>query len=111
VSDQLQLLVCSGIAFFVMLPAMRRTLTITLDLDWFYRVLLVGAARELAGLWQHASRVASRWWQGTGAGWRGRLEGWFLPHGPLARTWPTGSMTLWVTVILVLLVVLAEGIA
>ena len=37
-----------------------------------------------------------------------RFEAWFLPHGRLAQTWPTGSMTLWVTVILVLLVVLAQ---
>ncbi len=36
---QLQLLLFSGLAFFVMLPMMKRTLTISLDFDWFYRVL------------------------------------------------------------------------
>lgn len=111
VSQQLQLLLMSGVAFFALLPAMQRTLTVTLDTDWFWRVLLVRVAQGLFRAWQGALGVAHRWWQTTGAGWLGRLQAWFLPHGPLARTWPTGSMTLWVTVILVLLVVLAEGVA
>lgn len=37
VLTQLQLLLFSGLAFFVMLPLMKRTLTISLDFDWFYR--------------------------------------------------------------------------
>ncbi len=37
---QLQLLLFAGLAFFVMLPMMKRTLTISLDFDWFYRRLL-----------------------------------------------------------------------
>ncbi|MBL1141042.1 MAG: Na(+)/H(+) antiporter subunit D [Proteobacteria bacterium] len=36
---QLQLLLFSGLAFFVLLPLMKRTLTISLDFDWFYRKL------------------------------------------------------------------------
>ena len=36
---QLQLLLFSGLAFFIMLPLMKRTLTISLDFDWFYRHL------------------------------------------------------------------------
>ena len=38
--SQLQLLLFSGLAFFVMLPLMKRTLTISLDFDWFYRCLI-----------------------------------------------------------------------
>lgn len=37
VIKQLQLLLFSGLAFFLMLPLMRRTLTISLDFDWLYR--------------------------------------------------------------------------
>jgi len=37
---QLHLLLFAGLAFFVMLPMMQRTLTISLDFDWFYRVFL-----------------------------------------------------------------------
>ncbi len=39
VLTQLQLLLFSGLAFFVMLPKMERTLTISLDFDCFYRKL------------------------------------------------------------------------
>ena len=35
----LQLLLFSGLAFFLMLGWLKRTLTITLDVDWFYRRL------------------------------------------------------------------------
>jgi multicomponent Na+:H+ antiporter subunit D len=35
--SQLQLLLFAGFAFFVLLPRLRPTLTITLDADWFYR--------------------------------------------------------------------------
>ena len=34
---QLQLLLFAGFAFFVMLPWLKRTLTISLDIDWLYR--------------------------------------------------------------------------
>ena len=43
VVHMLQLLLFSGLAFFLMLPLMRRTLTITIDVDWFYRLLGPGA--------------------------------------------------------------------
>jgi multicomponent Na+:H+ antiporter subunit D len=41
VITQLQLLMFSGLAFFVMLPMLKRTLTIALDFDWFYRVFFL----------------------------------------------------------------------
>ncbi len=43
---QLQLLLPSALAFFLLLPWLRRTATISLDTDWFYRALpaLLGAA-------------------------------------------------------------------
>jgi multicomponent Na+:H+ antiporter subunit D len=39
VISQLQLLLFSGLAFFTLLPVLKRTLTITLDSDWLYRRL------------------------------------------------------------------------
>ncbi|MBF0621020.1 MAG: Na(+)/H(+) antiporter subunit D [Magnetococcales bacterium] len=49
VVNMLQLLLFAGLAFFLLLPWMKRTLTITLDLDWLYRrlfprVWVVGSA-------------------------------------------------------------------
>jgi multicomponent Na+:H+ antiporter subunit D len=39
----LQLLLFSGLAFFLLLDYMKRTNTITLDLDWFWRVAIFNA--------------------------------------------------------------------
>ena len=39
VVSQLQLLLFSGLAFFLMLGWLKRTLTITLDTDWLWRRL------------------------------------------------------------------------
>lgn len=49
VINQLQLLLFSGLAFFTLLPVLKRTLTITLDADWVYR-------RLLPGTWKHLVR-------------------------------------------------------
>jgi multicomponent Na+:H+ antiporter subunit D len=100
VVTQLQLLLFSGLAFFVLLDFLRRTLTITLDTDWFYRRLgrnaslgfLRGLARLGASARTPATRIASVALR--------RLERHHGPDSTLARTWPTGSMALWVMILL-----------
>lgn len=103
--SQLQLLLFAGLAFFVTLPLMKRTLTISLDVDFFYRKLgpllwrgferLLKKLSELArALVLEPARILPAWWM--------RFHG---PEGPLAKTWPTGSMLLWVSIILVLLLI------
>jgi multicomponent Na+:H+ antiporter subunit D len=97
---QLQLLLFSGLAFFLMLGWLKRTLTITLDVDWLYRKL----APALAGLLQTWADVP---WARL-AGGANRLTSYFLgavhyllgPQAALARTWPTGTMALWAGVLL-----------
>ncbi len=54
---QLQLLLFSGLAFFVMLPLMKRTLTISLDFDWFYRKLIPQLVKWLEQLLS----IVSQW--------------------------------------------------
>lgn len=65
---QLQLLLFAGLAFFLMLPWMQRTLTISLDFDWLYRRALPDSLRYtgrlLAGPGQRLQTLA----QGAGAG-------------------------------------------
>jgi multicomponent Na+:H+ antiporter subunit D len=100
VLTQLQLLLFSGLAFFLALPYLKRTLTITLDLDWVYRALMPALVRAAA----HALRAArSRADRAAQAGLDGALE-WLArhhgPHGALARTWPIRNMGLWVLVLL-----------
>jgi multicomponent Na+:H+ antiporter subunit D len=100
VLTQLQLLLFSGLAFFVMLPYLKRTLTITLDTDWVWRRLLARLAAVTARRMQLAGRAASR----IGSQWGSAAHFMVLRHyGPdarLARTWPTRSMALWVLLLL-----------
>jgi multicomponent Na+:H+ antiporter subunit D len=91
---QLQLLLFSGLAFFVMLGWLRRTLTVTLDVDWLYRVLAPGVVALLDGALGRAMARAeartARVYRRIGAHAQ-RLYG---PQGPLSRTWPAGAMGL-----------------
>ena len=94
ISAQLQLLVFSGVAFFVMLGWLRRTLTLTLDFDWLYRVLLARlvefATRRLERANAGAAHLARRGWRRVESAGRH----WLGPRGLFARTWPSGSMAL-----------------
>ncbi|MEJ2176460.1 MAG: Na(+)/H(+) antiporter subunit D [Gammaproteobacteria bacterium] len=97
---QFQLLLFAGFAFFVLLPMMRRTLTISLDFDWFYRRFLRFIAEEFT---IKTSDAGKRFEQNL----RRRVENFIRrlykhhgPHGILARTWPSGGMVLWVAVML-----------
>ena len=104
----LQLLLFSGLAFFLLLPLMRRTLTISLDADWLWRVLIPGALSQLGGLWRRLgadlsavraalgsrlTRVARRYFGS-------RLENGQQVHGLFARAWPIGTTALWIAVLL-----------
>jgi len=97
---QLELLLFSGLAFFVMLPMLRRTLTITLDADWLYRRLapvLVAAC----GLALHA--MAQLLGTARDSGMRRIVAATHALHGPqalFARTWTTGGMALWAALLL-----------
>jgi len=104
---QLQLLLFSGLAFFLMLGWLQRTLTITLDIDWFYRRLGVVLVRRLDHWVQNLrSGLAAAATHGAQAGtsWLQRHHG---ADGVLARTWPTGLMALWTTIILAAYLVLS----
>ncbi|MBI3434293.1 MAG: Na(+)/H(+) antiporter subunit D [Proteobacteria bacterium] len=100
VVQQLQLLLFSGLAFFLMLGWLKRTLTITLDTDWVYRVAgaaLVGVLDRGASVaWDALARALTR---AARAGDRA-IRHWHAPGGALARDWPTGSMAFWTTLLL-----------
>ena len=97
---QLQLLLFSGLAFFLMLGWLKRTLTITLDADWLWRkpgALIASAVMEAGAQgWYRLSSHA----RGLARLVHGRLLRGHGPSGPLARTWPTGVMAFWTTVML-----------
>ena len=102
----LQLLLFSGLAFFLLLPLMKRTLTISLDTDWLWRVCM----HRVAGF---ATRVISR----AGAAMEsvvatviaklGAIARRHLGTSParnergvFARTWPIGTTGLWIAILL-----------
>jgi multicomponent Na+:H+ antiporter subunit D len=103
----LQLLLFSGLAFFLMLGWLKRTLTITLDVDWFYRKLGIAMARSLdrwSGTMYNSAVSAAR----RGArGVLGSVQLYLGPDGILGRTWPTGSMAFWTTIMLAAYLVLS----
>ncbi len=103
VITQLQLLSGAALAFAVLArggfyPAEQRA--INLDFDWTYRKLLPALA--IRG-WNRSQEV----WEVFNAALERRIEGLIAalvrhhgPRGLLAATWPTGSMVLWVAVLL-----------
>ncbi len=102
---QLQLLLFSGLAFFVLLAYLKRTPTITLDTDWSWR-------RLLPWLLASGARVlgkADAWLGGLGSRVAKRLAPW-LSHtgesGALARTWTLAAMGMAVLLMLLLQLVL-----
>jgi multicomponent Na+:H+ antiporter subunit D len=92
---------CSaGFAFFVLLSQMRRTLTISLDFDWFYRKFLHQLADEFT---LRTARARAELEDRAYSRVRALLANLYKHHGPhgiLARSSPTGSMVLWVALML-----------
>ena len=100
VVTQLQLLLFSGLAFFIMLPYLKRTLTITLDTDWAWRrllpALMANVGLPLVGAWNLLMRSTLSW----GSKALELVVQEYRPDGRFARTWSTRSMALWVLVLL-----------
>ncbi len=104
----LQLLLFSGLAFFVLLPLMKRTLTISLDTDWLWR----RAAPAVLGFANHYVERASELM--TRLQVRGRRIGKLAakrylgqPHtadsnerAVFARSWLIGTTSLWIALLL-----------
>jgi len=100
VVSQLQLLLFSGLAFFVMLPFLRRTLTITLDTDWTWRRMLPWLAHVLSRMWRGAFNSMAQNVRLIGIELSGKIRNHLGAKGPLASTWSTRAMSMWVLVLL-----------
>ncbi len=100
VLSQLQLLLFSGLAFFVMLPYLKRTSTITLDTDWAWRVLLPGVADLAARVYGILRREWNQTLMRLGSQAFTQLTRQYGQNGRLARTWSTRTMAMWVLVLL-----------
>jgi len=101
VVNMLQLLMFSGFAFFLMLPLMKRTLTITLDFDWLYRRVFPKTLQSVFSvIWKVDSAIRqafiSKLYQAQSFLVRQNKGNSKL----LSRAYPAGSMVMWVAVIL-----------
>ena len=109
VITQIQLLFWSAVAFawlnWVGLypPELR---SVNLDSDWIYRRLVPSSLAPVV-------RLGGRVWSGFLGRWRQRVTATVQtvhrhhgPEGILERTWPTGSMALWVAILLAVLLLL-----
>ncbi|WP_067560975.1 Na(+)/H(+) antiporter subunit D [Halofilum ochraceum] len=103
---EMQLLLFTGLGFFLLLKHVGGDPKISLDTDWFYRRLgpaLVISARDLVTSADRALRARSM------ALLQSALtlsHDRFGHEGQLARSWPTGSMALWTMIVLAVLLVL-----
>ncbi|MGB5062830.1 MAG: Na(+)/H(+) antiporter subunit D [Candidatus Competibacter sp.] len=103
VITQLQLLAWSALAFAVLVrsglypPELR---SVNLDFDWIYRKFLPAVTVRVWGTlersWAYLNDMLARQFEILVRA----LSRHHGLHGKLAATWPTGSMVLWVTVLL-----------
>ncbi|GGA73370.1 Na(+)/H(+) antiporter subunit D [Neiella marina] len=105
----LQLLLFSGLAFFLLLPLMRRTETISLDTDWLWRVLLnrvacsIGAfiSALLAAISRVTDKVLTRSKKACAKQMNTDLDANDDEElGLFARSWPIGRTAMWIAVLL-----------
>ncbi|SMF09733.1 multisubunit sodium/proton antiporter, MrpD subunit (TC 2.A.63.1) [Alteromonadaceae bacterium Bs31] len=105
----LQLLLFSGLAFFLLLPLMKRTDTVSLDVDWLWRragpwlagtlarsvvvPLQVSAGRFLMACQVYLTQVSVRY---LGQAHTDDSE----ERGLFARSWPIGTTALWIAILL-----------
>ena len=104
----LQLLLFSGLAFFLLLPLMKRTETISLDVDWIWRRALPALARRLSGgvsrlqrLWGRVMEVSRELLVYFATRYLGQPDtADSNERGLFARSWPIGTTALWIAILL-----------
>ncbi|MEM1382944.1 MAG: Na(+)/H(+) antiporter subunit D [Pseudomonadota bacterium] len=103
----LQLLLFSGLAFFLMLDLLKRTMTITLDVDWIWRHAGRGFSTWFATLWRESiSTIGGKLAARLDAA-LSELDRTYGPESPMARTRPSGYMALAMSVLLTAFLVLS----
>ena len=100
---QLQLLLFAALAFVVlkrtgMYPAEQASLN--LDTDWLYRRAAPRVIRKIVAVSRQVGQAFLRTGSELGRTLMRLVLNHYGPGGTLARAWPTGSMVLWVAVLL-----------
>lgn len=105
---EMQLLLFTGLGFFLLLKHLDGENKISLDVDWFYRVpgrhAVVGLRDWITALDQaFRTTFMTALERAQAAATEFRLSGWPM------RSWPTGAMAMWTAVVLALLLVFGLG--
>ena len=103
---EMQLLLFTGLGFFLLLTHVGGDAKISLDTDWFYRRLVpfrMVAARDFVTAVARSCRA--RFMEALQCALAASHER-FGHGGRLAQSWPTGSMSLWTMLVLAVLLVL-----
>jgi multicomponent Na+:H+ antiporter subunit D len=79
---------------------MKRTLTVTLDTDWLWRIFFSYLANTLLAITVAIKEIIT-----CNAGLRlGKMQSWTQRHwgvgGVFARSWPIGTTAIWISVLL-----------
>ncbi len=98
---QLQLLLFSGLAFFVFLPYLKRTLTITLDTDWLWRRGLPALIRSGMALGTQVFALLRQFGTSLVRALRASVAHHLGETGTHAKTWSLAVMGLMVMVMLI----------
>ena len=104
VVSQLQLLLFAGLAFFVLLPLMKRTETLSLDVDWLYRRAIPALAGKIDRALSAANTLVARALAGFG--------NWFInsfkqgSYRYFSSRAPMGHTALWMAAVLALFLVM-----
>ncbi len=108
---QLQLLFFSALAFVwlnkqgLYPPELH---SVNLDMEWFYRKLLPNTALAIRSGLSSSANLLSRVATGGVTLWREKIINLSFIRHHLAASWPTGSMVLWIGVLLAVYLVLDE---
>jgi multicomponent Na+:H+ antiporter subunit D len=104
----LQLLLFSGLAFFLLLPLMKRTDTVSLDVDWLWRRAAPALSARLARVAKRVRSAFGRVGQVCRA-FSVHLAAHYLgqpqredseERGLFARSWAIGTTALWIAILL-----------
>lgn len=100
VVTQLELLIFSGAAFFLMLGWLKRTETIVLDFDWFYRKPLYIAGSHAVKWVQKAHLRYLGMLHSLSYAWRMKSEYFRCPENIFSRNWSFSDTLFWAVVLL-----------
>ncbi|QOC22159.1 Na(+)/H(+) antiporter subunit D [Wenzhouxiangella sp. AB-CW3] len=106
---EMQVLMFTGLGFFMLLKYLEGKDRITLDTDWLYRRLAPGLISTLAALITRTDQRLRQFIMERLTRMADVVERNYGKDGRLARSWPIGSMAMWTAIVLAMLLLFGIG--